>query len=578
MLTRVQRELSSVHPLSLYRKQRRSSSTAPGSAGRRQSVTVSGVNGHVNGPVNCPPPTGQALVANCSTSTTTSSTATTVVANDNSVGAKRLKKILSEVKERREIRERKKSDLQDMDGSDPDITVYFTDPEFTKTINYQEKLKVYNFLNNPQSFWARSYHILVFMFVFAGLIVTVFSNIGKFASSAWKFIYLFEKFIIIWFSFEFILRLWSSSCKQQYEGWRGKITYLSVPAHVLDLIIICSSILIVIPIHTRNGSEVFAVSAFRGFHRFFSVLQIVTLNRQLKPWKVLSSVIYDQREQLFIIFYIEFIVLCILAYISYIVEKDDNEQFDNIAEAMWWSVVTLSTVGYGDRIPVTWLGKLVSSVFTVLGVAIFALPAGIIGAGLALKIEEEERNRQRRKKKAAAATLIQCAWRLSKANVKYNETSRFFGHRPTDIYKFYYFETIEKKFIYLTKFFIAKQRFVDLLRPLDIKSIIESYKYGQLDVMSKVGHMQTTIDTIGTRVGLNENSIQSSQSVLNQKIDSIDALITEIQHKLDQQMAIIDRLSGHPVFDHRFVDCIDEIARNGIQAVNTCRDCKRGSQ
>ncbi|CAG2112628.1 unnamed protein product, partial [Medioppia subpectinata] len=562
MLTRVQRELSSVHPLSLYRKQRRSSSTAPGSAGRRQSVTVSGVNGHANGPVNCAPPAGQALVANCSTSTTTSSTATTVVANDNSVGAKRLKKILSEVKERREIRERKKSDLQDMDGSDPDITVYFTDPEFTKTINYQEKLKVYNFLNNPQSFWARSYHILVFMFVFAGLIVTVFSNIGKFASSAWKFIYLFEKFIIIWFSFEFILRLWSSSCKQQYEGWRGKIRYLSVPAHVLDLIIICSSILIVIPIHTRNGSEVFAVSAFRGFHRFFSVLQIVTLNRQLKPWKVLSSVIYDQREQLFIIFYIEFIVLCILAYISYIVEKDDNEQFDNIAEAMWWSVVTLSTVGYGDRIPVTWLGKLVSSVFTVLGVAIFALPAGIIGAGLALKIEEEERNRQRRKKKVAAATLIQCAWRLSKANV----------------------------------------------------NIIESYKYGQLDVMSKVGHMQTTIDTIGTRVGLNENSIQSSQSVLNQKIDSIDALITEIQHKLDQQMAIIARLCGHirclitgsstvsmrshamaykrsirvvtvnggrskgSVIYYLFVDCIDEIARNGIQAVNTYCDCKHGSE
>ena len=96
--------------------------------------------------------------------------------------------------------------------------------------------------------------------------------------------------------------------------------------------------MIVLPFNTRNGSEVFAVSAVRGFHRFFSVLQIITLNRQLQPWKVLSSVIYDQREQLFIIFYIEFIVLCILAYISYIVEKDDNEQFDNIAEAMWWSV------------------------------------------------------------------------------------------------------------------------------------------------------------------------------------------------------------------------------------------------
>ncbi|CAG2180864.1 unnamed protein product, partial [Oppiella nova] len=187
---------------------------------------------------------------------------------------------------------------------------------------------------------------------------------------------------------------------------------------------------------------------------------------------------------------------CLLGYISYIVEKDDNEQFDNIAEAMWWSVVTLATVGYGDRVPVTWLGKLIASVFTVLGVALFALPAGIIGAGLALKVEEEERNRQRKKKKAAAATLIQCAWRCYKSSIKYNETSRFFAHKPTDIYKFYYFETIEKKFICLTKFFIAKQRFVDLLRPLDIKSIIESYKYGQLDVMSRVGHMQTTIDTI----------------------------------------------------------------------------------
>jgi hypothetical protein len=113
---------------------------------------------------------------------------------------------------------------------------------------------------------------------------------------------------------------------------------LSVPAHILDIIIITSSIIIVLPIHTRSGHEVFAVSAFRGFHRFFSVLQIITLNRQLKPWKVLSSVIYDQREQLFIIFYMEFIVLCILTYITYIVEKDDNEQFDNIAEAMWWAV------------------------------------------------------------------------------------------------------------------------------------------------------------------------------------------------------------------------------------------------
>ncbi|XP_054165201.1 potassium voltage-gated channel subfamily KQT member 5-like [Oppia nitens] len=604
MLNRVQRELSSVHPLSLYRKQNhipvpttptttQQSTGAHGLAHSKPSVYA---NGYAL----------PAVIGSSSGGGGQQSAETTTIGSSSggggggggSVGTgsnkRRISKIISEVKERREMRERKRSDLQDMNGSDTELDV-FLDPRLAaKTKYYKEKLKVYNFLNNPQSFWARSYHILVFILVFAGLIVTVFSNIattknnnnninnnnnnintkslpslGKFASSAWKFIYLFEKFIIIWFSFEFILRVWSSSCKPKYEGWRGKLRYLSVPAHILDIIIIVSSILIVTPFHTRNGSEVFAVSAFRGFHRFFSVLQIVTLNRQLQPWKVLSSVIYDQREQLLIIFYIEFIVLCILAYISYIVEKDENEQFDNIAEAMWWAVVTLATVGYGDRVPVTWLGKLVSSVFTVLGVAIFALPAGIIGAGLALKIEEEERNRQRRKKKAAAATLIQCSWRCYKASQAYQEMSGFFGHKPTDIYKFYYFETIEKKFICLTRFFIAKQRFIDLLRPLDIKSIIESYKYGQLDVMSRVSHMQNTIDTIGTRVGLNENTIQNSQSVLNQKIDSMNDLIDDINRKLTEQLSVIDQLSGHHVFDQRFYDCMDSITKN------TCNECKR---
>ena len=152
-----------------------------------------------------------------------------------------------------------------------------------------------------------------------------------------RFLYLLEKVIIFWFSSEFIIRMWSSSCKHQYQGWKGKVKYLSVPSRLMDVIVITLSI-VVLTINPSSGHEVFAASAFRGFHRFFQVLQILTLKKQLQPWKVLSSVIYDQREQLFIIFYIEFIVLCILAYISYIVEKDDNPQFDSIAEAMWWAV------------------------------------------------------------------------------------------------------------------------------------------------------------------------------------------------------------------------------------------------
>jgi len=206
-----------------------------------------------------------------------------------------------------------------------------------ETNQFKRKYRVYKFLNKPKTFWAISYHILVFILVFGCLIVTVFSTIEKFASEASKVLLILEKIIIIWFINEFILRLWSSSCKQRYQGLKGKFKYIIVPSHLLDIIVIIFSI-VVLTINTRSGSEVFAVSAFRGFHRFFQVFQILTLNSQIQPWKLLLAVIYDQSHQLLIIIYIEFMLVCILAYISYILEKNDNNQFDNIAEAMWWAV------------------------------------------------------------------------------------------------------------------------------------------------------------------------------------------------------------------------------------------------
>ena len=143
--------------------------------------------------------------------------------------------------------------------------------------------------------------------------------------------------MITWFSIEFLARLWCCSCKKQYRGLKGKARYLAAPARLIDLLVlILTTVLVVNP--SKTGHEIFVVSAFRGFHRFFQIAQVLTLNRPLKPWKVLASVIYDQREQLFIILYTEFIVLCALSYVAFLVERDQNENFNSIADAMWWAV------------------------------------------------------------------------------------------------------------------------------------------------------------------------------------------------------------------------------------------------
>lgn len=68
------------------------------------------------------------------------------------------------------------------------------------------------------------------------------------------------------------------------------------------------------------------------------------------------------------------------------------ENFSSIPATMWWAVATLTTVGYGDVYPVTHIGKLTASVIAILGIGMFALPTGILGAGFV-----EEANRQRQK-------------------------------------------------------------------------------------------------------------------------------------------------------------------------------------
>ena len=60
--------------------------------------------------------------------------------------------------------------------------------------------------------------------------------------------------------------------------------------------------------------------------------------------------------------------------------------FDSFADALWWAIITLTTVGYGDRYPKTWIGKSLASSFLVIGVTFFSLPAGILGTGFALKV------------------------------------------------------------------------------------------------------------------------------------------------------------------------------------------------
>lgn len=267
--------------------------------------------------------------------------------NNSSIAATRNKlrimAMLDDVRKKRELRDRRKSDIMAYldDLTAPD------DPALANATGslklYRRRFKIYQFLNHPSTStpWSISYHVMVFIIVFVCLILTICATIAPLQERAKKSVYKLEKVVVIWFNIEFAFGLWSCACKKRYRGLMGKVRYLTVPSRLIDLIILSlTTIVLIFNPSKTDGHEVFVISAFRGFHRFFQVAQVLTLNRPLKPWKVLASVIYDQREQLFIIYYTEFIVLCVLAYVAFLVERDSNENFNSIADAMWWAVCT----------------------------------------------------------------------------------------------------------------------------------------------------------------------------------------------------------------------------------------------
>uniref|UniRef100_A0A183GU88 IKs producing slow voltage-gated potassium channel subunit alpha KvLQT1 n=1 Tax=Heligmosomoides polygyrus TaxID=6339 RepID=A0A183GU88_HELPZ len=135
---------------------------------------------------------------------------------------------------------------------------------------------------------------------------------------------------------------------------------------------------------------------------------------------LLGSVVFIHRQELITTLYIGFLGLIFSSYFVYLAEKDhvspDGKQaFTSYADALWWGVITMTTIGYGDVVPQTWLGRIVASCFSIFAISFFALPAGILGSGFALKVQQKQRQKHFNRQIPAAATLIQCLWRCHAA-------------------------------------------------------------------------------------------------------------------------------------------------------------------
>ncbi|KAM4617471.1 potassium voltage-gated channel subfamily KQT member 1 isoform 1-T2 [Discoglossus pictus] len=313
---------------------------------------------------------------------------------------------------------------------DPRMSIYSMRRPLLTRSNIQGR--VYNFLERPTGWKCFVYHFTVFLIVLICLIFSVLSTIQQYSNLATETLFWMEIVLVVFFGAEYVVRLWSAGCRSKYVGVWGRLRFARKPISVIDLIVVVASVIVLC---VGSNGQVFATSAIRGI-RFLQILRMLHVDRQGGTWRLLGSVVFIHRQELITTLYIGFLGLIFSSYFVYLAEKEAIDssgkyQFGSYADALWWGVVTVTTIGYGDKVPQTWIGKTIASCFSVFAISFFALPAGILGSGFALKVQQKQRQKHFNRQIPAAASLIQTAWRCYAAENPDSATWKIYIRKQT---------------------------------------------------------------------------------------------------------------------------------------------------
>uniref|UniRef100_A0A8C6ZLA0 Potassium voltage-gated channel subfamily KQT member 1 n=1 Tax=Nothoprocta perdicaria TaxID=30464 RepID=A0A8C6ZLA0_NOTPE len=316
---------------------------------------------------------------------------------------------------------------------DPRVSIYSLRKPLLSRSNVQGR--VYNFLERPTGWKCFVYHFAVFLIVLICLIFSVLSTIEQYAALATGTLFWMEIVLVVFFGTEYVVRLWSAGCRSKYVGVWGRLRFARKPISIIDLIVVVASMIVLC---VGSKGQVFATSAIRGI-RFLQILRMLHVDRQGGTWRLLGSVVFIHRQELITTLYIGFLGLIFSSYFVYLAEKDavndsGETEFGSYADALWWGVVTVTTIGYGDKVPQTWIGKTIASCFSVFAISFFALPAGILGSGFALKVQQKQRQKHFNRQIPAAASLIQTAWRCYAAENPDSSTWKIYIRKPSRNY------------------------------------------------------------------------------------------------------------------------------------------------
>lgn len=231
-------------------------------------------------------------------------------------------------------------------------------------------------------YWSGFFQFFMVALILANVIAVSLETVPSIFKAYQSHFEYFELFTITIFIFEYALRLWVAPLQEEYclySAYKARMKYIFSPLAVIDL-------LAIIP---------FFLPAVMGIDlRHLRIFRLVKFLKLLRYSPALSSmwrVIYGERHVLFAALVIMFGMVMISSSIMYVIEGPvQPDKFGTIPDAAWWSLATLTTVGYGDVVPISAAGKAVGGVMMIFGLGFYALPIGIIASGFSEEIHRRE--------------------------------------------------------------------------------------------------------------------------------------------------------------------------------------------
>ncbi len=234
--------------------------------------------------------------------------------------------------------------------------------------------KVYEIIFGYESRAGKWFDILLIVFILASVSAVLLDSIASVHVQYGALLYRLELLFTVLFTVEYLLRLYSTPDKRRYAvSFYGIVDLLSILPTYIAFFYPAAVYLIVVRIM-----------------RVLRVFRILKLLRYMGEANMLYAALLQARRKIFVFLFSVVTLIIIFGALMFIIEGGENG-FDNIPQSIYWAIVTITTVGYGDIAPQTPLGQFIAAIAMICGYAIIAVPTGIIGAELMQQVQDRNR-------------------------------------------------------------------------------------------------------------------------------------------------------------------------------------------